>query len=65
MMFILTSREIDSNIHLTLNIHLKNLHSGDRFQKAAVTAWTEDVSGEKSSVFKNIRIRVDGASRKN
>ena len=57
-----------SSVHTSpKNTRLKNLQSGDRFQKAAVSVtkntvfvWTEAVSGEKSSVFKNIRIRRYG-----
>ena len=45
----------------------KNLHSGERFKKAAsfipvnaVYTWTKGKNGKKISGFKNFRIHVDG-----
>ena len=46
----------------------KKIHSGQRFRKAsfsvtenAVSVWTPTQTDKKRCVFKNIRIRVDGA----
>ena len=68
------TREIFENLRFRPSTRIRkvsvfeSLHSGDHFRKPpfsvteyAVYVWTEGKSGQKAPVFKNIRIRVDGA----